>query len=46
MIGEDDSSQYYKIMLSCQFLWVPIDTMQPSYQSPWSGQPLPTRVVS
>jgi hypothetical protein len=45
VIGEDDSGQYYKIMLACQFLWVPIDSMQSSYQAPWSGQPLPTRVV-
>ncbi len=45
VIGEDSSGQYYEIMLSCQFLWVPINSMQPSYQSPWTGQSLPTRVV-
>ncbi|MBI1258753.1 MAG: hypothetical protein GC204_14890 [Chloroflexi bacterium] len=45
VIGEDESGQYYKIVLSCQFLWVPVQNMQPSYQPPWSGQPLPTRVV-
>ncbi len=46
VIGEDESGQYYEILLACQYLWVPIDTMQPSYQPPWSGEPLPTRVVS
>ena len=46
VIGEDESGQYYQILLACQYLWVPIDTMQPSYQPPWSGQPLPTRAVS
>ncbi len=45
VIGQDDTHQYYEIMLSCQFLWVPVQNMQPSYQPPWSGQPLPTRVV-
>ena len=46
VIGKDESGQYYKILLACQYLWVPIDAMQPSYQPPWSGQPLPTQVVS
>ena len=46
VVGEDESGQYYKIILACQYLWVPVDSMQPSYQAPWSGQPLPTRVVS
>ena len=45
VIGEDESGAYYKIMLSCQYLWVPVESMQPSFQSPWNGQPLPTRVV-
>ncbi len=46
VIGEDESGQYYEILLACQYLWVPVDTMQPSFQPPWSGQPLPTQVVS
>ena len=46
VLGEDESGQYYKILLACQYLWVPVETMQPSYQSPWTGQPLPTLVVS
>ncbi len=46
VLGQDESGQYYKILLACQYLWVPVDTMQPSYQAPWTGQPLPTRVVN
>ncbi|MDX2161349.1 MAG: hypothetical protein SF162_08510 [bacterium] len=45
VIGVDESAAYYKIMIGCQFLWLPVETMQPSFQAPWSGQPLPTRVV-
>ena len=46
VVGTDESGQFYKILLSCDFLWVPVSSMQPSYQAPWSGQPLPTTVVS
>ncbi len=42
----DDGSQFYRIVISCQYLYVPLDTMQPSYQSPWNGEPLPTNEVS
>lgn len=45
VLGEDASGEYYKILLACQYLWVPIDSMQPSYQAPWTGQPLPTQIV-
>jgi len=45
VIGVDKSQKYYKIMLSCQFLWLPIQSLAPSYEAPWSGQPLPTRIV-
>ncbi|HVU12498.1 MAG TPA: hypothetical protein VHD90_14545, partial [Phototrophicaceae bacterium] len=41
--GTDDSgNEYYRILVACQYLWVPVDSMQPSYQAPWSGQPLPS----
>jgi len=46
VLGVDESGQYYKILLACQYLWVPVDSMGPSYQAPWTGQPLPTQVVS
>ncbi len=42
----DDGSQFYRIVIGCQYLYVPIDTMQPSYQAPWNGEPLPTNEVS
>ncbi len=42
VLGEDSSGSYYEILLACQYLWVPVDAMQPSFQPPWNGQPLPT----
>lgn len=46
VVGVDESGQYYKIVLSCQFLWVPVGVMAPAYGDPvWNGTPLPTRVV-
>jgi|GEM_PF-1568053 len=46
VVGQDASESYYKIVLACQFLWVRKDTMQPSFQSPQNGAPLPTTIVS
>lgn len=46
VLGVDESGSFYKILLACDYLWVPVGSMQPSFQSPWSGQPLPTQVVS
>ncbi len=46
VIGQDASETYYKVVLACQTLWVRKDTMQPSYQAPQNGAPLPTRIVS
>ncbi|MFN8530295.1 MAG: hypothetical protein U0670_16975 [Anaerolineae bacterium] len=46
VIGQDESETYYKVILACQTLWVRKDTMQPSYQAPQNGEPLPTRIVS
>ncbi len=46
VIGQDESETYYKIVLACQYLWVRKDTMQPSFQAPQNGEPLPTRIVS
>jgi len=45
VLGQDESHHFYKILLACQYLWVPVDSMQPSFQAPWQGQPLPTEVV-
>jgi hypothetical protein len=46
VIGQDESGSYYKIVLACAYLWVPVESMQPSFQFPQNGAPLPTRVVS
>ncbi len=46
VIGQDESETYYKIMLSCQFVWVRKENMQPSYEPPQNGAPLPTRIVN
>lgn len=46
VIGLDDTGEYYKILLSCQFIWVPSDVMAPNYDEVWNGTPLPTRIVS
>lgn len=43
--GQDQSETYYKIMLACSFVWVRKDVMQPSYQPPQNGAPLPTQIV-
>ncbi len=45
VVGQDASETYYKIVLACQFIWVRKDTMQPSFQYPQNGTPLPTRIV-
>lgn len=45
VVGQDASETYYKIVLACQFIWVRKDTMQPSFQFPQNGAPLPTRIV-
>ena len=41
-----NGAKFYRIIVACQYLYVPVDTMQPSYQPPWNGQPLPTNEVS
>jgi hypothetical protein len=45
VIGQDESGKFYEIMLSCQFVWVPVQDFQPSFEPPQNGQPLPTTVV-
>ncbi len=46
VVGQDASESYYKIVLACQFVWVPKNMMQPSFQAPQNGAPLPTRIVN
>jgi hypothetical protein len=38
----DNGDEFYQIVIACQLLFVPANDIVPSYQSPWSGQPLPT----
>ncbi len=47
VVGVDASGDYSQIWLACEtdLLWVRSDALQPSFQAPQNGQPLPTRVV-
>ncbi len=42
----DNGDAFYRIIVACQYLYVPVGAMQPSFQSPWNGEPLPTNEVS
>ncbi len=46
VVGQDATESYYKIVLACQFVWVPKNMLQPSFQAPQNGAPLPTRIVN
>ena len=45
VLGMDKSGQFYKVVLSGQYLWVPVDTIGPNFDDVWQGKPLPTTVV-
>jgi hypothetical protein len=45
VLGMDASGQYYKIIWSCDYLWVPVSSMGPNFDDVWQGRPLPTEVV-
>lgn len=45
VLGLDASGMYYKIILACDYLWVPVGTIGPNYDAVWNGTPLPTTVV-
>jgi hypothetical protein len=45
VFGVDETGEWYKIGLACNYLWVPVTSMQPSDQAPQNGAPLPTRIV-
>lgn len=45
VIGQDASGQYRKILLQCQFLWVPFGSVGPNPDAVWNNTPLPTTVV-
>jgi hypothetical protein len=44
--GQDATGQFRKVLISCQWVWVPINTVGPNYEAPWYGAPLPTTVVN
>jgi hypothetical protein len=39
------NGNYRQVVWSCQYLWVPLNTMGPNYDSVWNGTPLPTGAV-
>jgi hypothetical protein len=43
--GQDETGQFRKVLLACQWLWVEAYTVGPNPQAPWNGMPLPTAVV-
>jgi hypothetical protein len=45
VLGVDPTGQYYEILWSCDFLWVPVSSMGPNYDETWGGRPLPTTVI-
>lgn len=45
VIGINASGTFYKVLLSGQTYWVPVDNIGPTYDDVWNGTPLPTSVV-
>jgi len=45
VLGIDSTGQFYKVVLSCSLLWVPIDSMGPNTDNFWQGAPLPTNII-
>ncbi len=45
VIGQDASGQFRKILLQCQFVWVPLNSVGPDPEPLWNNKPLPTTVV-
>jgi hypothetical protein len=46
VIGQDESQQYYKVLLGCSFVWVLKPTVGPNNDAVWMGKPLPTDIVN
>ena len=45
VFGLDSTRQYYKVLIDIVYLWVPVGTIGPTYDSTWGGRPLPNIVV-
>jgi hypothetical protein len=46
VIGQDQSEQYYKVLLGCDFVWVLKSAVGPNFDDVWHGMPLPTAIVN
>jgi hypothetical protein len=46
VIGQDQSEQYYEVLLGCNFVWVLKSTVGPNFDDVWHGMPLPTAIVN
>ena len=46
VLGVDASGGYYRIVIGCSLVWVPVGAIGPNYDDVWGGRPLPTNVVS
>jgi hypothetical protein len=45
VLGVDQSGQFYKVLISGDTAWVPVDSMQPNPDGLWNNTPLPSNVV-
>lgn len=45
VLGQDASGVYHKIIWVCQYLWVKVDTMGPTYDDVWHSTPLPVFTI-
>jgi hypothetical protein len=45
VLGVDETGEYYKIVWVCNYLWVPVETLGPTYDANWNGAPLPTGIT-
>lgn len=46
VFGVDSSGQFYQVMLSGRFFWLPVSAMGPNPDAVWNSKPLPTVVVT
>ncbi len=43
--GQDESETYYKVLISCNWVWVRKTTVGPNPDEVWQNAPLPTTIV-
>lgn len=41
VVDRDPTGEFYQIILACQYLWVPSDSMGPNFDNVWRGRPIP-----